>query len=341
MGANLEVTPATRRDRCGKCLSVIAPSYNEAAVLDLFFEQLEPVLDACVTAYEIICINDGSRDATLPILLAHRRRNPRIKVIDFSRNFGKEVALTAGLDAAEGDMIVPMDVDLQDPPSVISEFVDRWEDGYDVVYGLRVDRSRDTLFKRLTSRLFYSLFNSLSTVDMPGDVGDFRLMDREVVLALRRLPERSRFMKGLFAWVGFRQVAVPYARPERAAGKTSWRYLKLWNFALDGVTAFSGAPIRVWSYVGGGAAAAAFLWALVIVLRTLMFGRDQAGYPSLAVFILGGFGLQMLAIGTLGEYVSRIYQEVKQRPLYLIRSRFGWEQDADTGQNYSSMKRAS
>jgi len=341
MGADTEVRPMVRRDRHGKCLSVIAPSYNEAAVLDLFFEQLEPVLDACVTTYEIICINDGSRDATLPILLAHHRRNPKIKVIDFSRNFGKEIALTAGLDAAEGDMIVPMDVDLQDPPRVIAEFVDRWEDGYDVVYGLRADRSRDAPLKRLTSRLFYSLFNSLSTVEMPTGAGDFRLMDREVVLALRRLPERSRFMKGLFAWVGFRQVAVPFARPERAAGKTSWRYWKLWNFALDGVTAFSGAPIRIWSYVGGMAATAAFLWALVIVLRTLLFGRDQAGYPSLAVFILGGFGLQMLAIGTLGEYVSRIYLEVKQRPLYLVLSRFGWEQDADTRQNYPTMKRAS
>jgi len=330
-----------RRDRSGKCLSVVAPAYNEAAVLDLFFEQLEPVLDACVTTYEIICINDGSRDATLPILLARRRRNPRIKIIDFTRNFGKEVALTAGLDAAEGDMIVPMDVDLQDPPGVIAEFVDRWEEGYDVVYGLRADRSRDSLLKRWTSRAFYSLFNTLSTVEMPSDAGDFRLMDREVVQALRRLPERSRFMKGLFAWVGFRQVGVSYARPERVAGKTTWRYWKLWNFALDGVTAFSGLPIRVWSYIGGVAAAAAFLWALVIVFRTLMFGRDQAGYPSLAVFILGGFGLQMLAIGTLGEYVSRIYQEVKQRPLYLVRSRFGWDQDADVGRNYSIVSKAS
>lgn len=314
------------RERAGKRLSVIAPAYNEQEVLDLFFGRLEPILEDCVDDYEIICVNDGSRDATLAVLVGHHRRNPRIKVIDLSRNFGKEIALSAGLDAASGDMVVPIDVDLQDPPELIREFLARWEEGYDVVYGLRVDRSRDTFLKRLTSQGFYAVFNRLSPVELPPDAGDFRLLDREVVEAVKMLRERNRFMKGLFAWVGFRQIGVPYARAERAAGRTTWRYWSLWNFALDGVTAFSGAPIRVWSYVGLTAAAFAFFWALVIVFRTLVYGRDLAGYASLAVFVLGGFGLQMLAIGTLGEYVARIYQEVKLRPLYLVRGRLGWEQ---------------
>lgn len=322
-----EAAPPIRRDRRGKQLSIVAPAYNEQAVLDIFFRRIEPILDVCAPDYEIVCVNDGSRDATLPVLLANRRRNPRIRILDLSRNFGKEIALSAGLDMATGDMVVPIDVDLQDPPELLPRFIELWEEGYDVVYGLRTDRSRDTFLKRLTSGAFYTVFNRLSPIEMPANAGDFRLMDREVANAIRRLRERNRFMKGLFAWVGFRQIGVPYARPERAAGQTTWRYWKLWNFALDGVTAFSGVPIRIWTYIGLLTAAVAFLWALVIIGRTIIFGRDLAGYPSLAVFVLGGFGLQMLAMGALGEYVARIYQEVKQRPLYFIRDRYGWEED--------------
>ena len=314
-----------RRSRAGKRLSIIAPIYNEQAVLELFFQKVEPVLDGCGVDYEIVCVNDGSRDHSLAILLAQRLRNPRIKVIDLSRNFGKETALSAGLDAATGDMVTPMDVDLQDPPELIAQFIDKWEEGYDVVYGARADRRSDAPMKRLTSEAFYRIFNRVSDVHLPENVGDFRLMDRRVVEVLRTLPERNRFMKGLFAWVGFKQIGVPYARPERAAGITSWRYWGLWNFALDGITAFSSVPIRIWTYLGFAAAAVAFLSAGALVVHTLMNGRDVPGYPSLAVAVLMSFGLQMLAIGTLGEYVARIYQEVKGRPLYIVMHRYGFD----------------
>jgi glycosyltransferase involved in cell wall biosynthesis len=295
-------------------------------VLDLFFARIEEELAALGVAYEIVCVNDGSRDHTLAVLLKHHQRNPRVKVINLARNFGKETALSAGLDAATGDMIVPIDVDLQDPPELIGQFLDAWEAGADVAYGVRVDRSADSPLKRLTAQGFYKAFNQMSDVDLPYNAGDYRLMDRRVVEVIRQLPERNRFMKGLFAWVGFNQVAVPYARPERAAGTSSFRYWKLWNFALDGITSFSTAPIRVWSYVGLAAGVLALGVAGMIVVRTLLFGRDVPGYPSLMVVILMSFGLQMLAIGSLGEYVARIYQEVKGRPLYVVMDRYGFDQ---------------
>jgi glycosyltransferase involved in cell wall biosynthesis len=316
--------PATRT-RASKRLSIVAPCYNEQEVLDLFFARIEAELVKIGVDYEIVCINDGSRDHTLAVLLKHHQRDGRIKVINLARNFGKETALSAGLDAATGDMIVPIDVDLQDPPELIGQFVAAWEAGADVAYGVRVDRSADSPLKRLTAQGFYKAFNRMSEVDLPYNAGDFRLMDKRVVEVIRQLPERNRFMKGLFAWVGFKQVAVPYARPERAAGTSSWRYWKLWNFALDGITSFSTAPIRVWSYVGLIAGVLAVGVAGMIVVRTLLFGRDVPGYPSLMVVILMSFGLQMLAIGSLGEYVARIYQEVKGRPLYVVMDRYGFE----------------
>lgn len=313
------------RSRAGKRLSIVAPCFNEQAVLDLFFERIEDELAKIGLDYEIVCVNDGSRDHTLAVLLRHHQRNPRIKVINLARNFGKETAMSAGLDATAGDMVVPIDVDLQDPPELIGRFVEAWEAGADVAYGVRVDRSADSPLKRLTAQGFYRAFNRLSDVDLPYNAGDFRLMDKRVVEVLRQLPERNRFMKGLFAWVGFRQEAIPYARPERAAGTSSWRYWKLWNFALDGITSFSTAPIRVWSYVGVAAGVLAVLAATGLVVRTLLWGRDVPGYPSLMVVILMSFGLQMLAIGSLGEYVARIYQEVKGRPLYVVMDRYGFE----------------
>ena len=312
-----------RRSRHGKRLSVIAPAYNEQEVLAFFFVRMERVLNACAVDWEIICVNDGSRDATLAVLLHERARNPRIKVIDLSRNFGKEVALSAGIDAATGDMVLPIDVDLQDPPEVIPDFIAQWEAGYDVVYGLRASRGEDSLAKRISAKGFYRLFNLLSEIDMPRDAGDFRLMDRSVVEALKALPERNRFMKGLFAWVGFRQTGVAFDRPERAAGKTSWRYWRLWNFALDGLTAFSTVPLRLWTYVGGATALAAFGYAGFLVLDTLMHGRDVPGYASLMVAVLLSLGLQMLALGIIGEYLGRVFQEVKRRPLYLTRKSYG------------------
>jgi len=299
--------------------------HNEEPVLPLFYRRLSEVLDAVHPDYEIVCVNDGSRDASLAVMLAHRAGDPRIKIVDLSRNFGKEIALSAGLDAATGDLVVPIDVDLQDPPELIAEFIAKWREGYDVVYGVRVDRSTDTALKRWTSHNFYRLFNRISDVPMPYNAGDFRLMDRRVVEVLKQLPERNRFMKGLFAWVGFRQVGVDYVRPARAAGQTSFRYWRLWNFALDGLTSFSSLPIRVWSYVGVAAGVGAVLAALALIARTLIYGRDVPGYPSIVVLILLSFGVQMLAMGALGEYVSRIYQEVKGRPLYVVEGRYGFD----------------
>ena len=317
-----------RRSRHGKRLSVIAPAYNEESVLASFFVRVERVLKTCALDWEIICVNDGSRDNTLSVLLYERARDPRIKVIDLSRNFGKEVALSAGMDAATGDMVLPIDVDLQDPPEIIPEFISRWEAGYDVIYGVRASRGEDSLAKRVTAKGFYRLFNLLAEIDMPRDAGDFRLMDRSVVEVLKALPERNRFMKGLFAWVGFRQIGVAFERPQRAAGQTSWRYWKLWNFALDGLTAFSTVPLRLWTYIGGLTALGAFGYAAFLVADTLLIGREVPGYASLMVTILMSLGLQMLALGIVGEYLGRIFQEVKGRPLYVTRRAYGLDEDA-------------
>ncbi|MBT9472719.1 MAG: glycosyltransferase family 2 protein [Phenylobacterium sp.] len=299
--------------------------HNEAPVLASLFERLDAVISELGVAAEIICIDDGSRDGTLELLRARALADPRIRVIALSRNFGKEAALTAGIDVATGDMVVPIDADLQDPPELIGEFVGLWEQGYDVVYGVRADRRSDTWLKQMTAGVFYGVFNSMSASPIPPSTGDFRLMDRQVVEALKRLPERNRFMKGLFAWVGFRQVGVAYTRPARVAGETSWRYFQLWRFALDGITSFSTAPLRVWTIVGLAAAAVAMTAALALIIRVLVVGRDVPGYASLMVVVLFGFAVQMIAFGILGEYIGRLYEEVKGRPLYLVRERVGFE----------------
>ncbi len=315
----------TPRERAGRLLSVVVPMHDEAPVLAVFFERMEAALGGLGARYEIICVDDGSRDATLAGLVARAARDPAVKVIALARNFGKEAALTAGIEAAAGDMVVPIDADLQDPPELIAEFVRRWEQGYDVVYGSRADRSSDTAMKRTSARLFYRIFNRVSDLDIPESAGDFRLMDRQVVEALKLLGERNRFMKGLFAWVGFRQIGVPYSRPERAAGTTSMGYLRLFRFALDGITSFSTAPLRVWSVIGLAGALAAVVAAVAIVVRVLVVGREVPGYASLMVVILLGFAIQMMAFGVLGEYVGRLYQEVKGRPIYVVRARIGFD----------------
>lgn len=308
----------------GKTLSIVIPMHNEAAVLDLLFARLDAVLAALRVNAEIVCIDDGSRDETLSLLCERAKADPRLRVIALARNFGKEAALTAGLDACSGDLVVPLDADLQDPPELISEFVALWEQGYDVVYGVRTDRRTDTFAKRFTASLFYRIFNGVADYPIPTSTGDFRLMDCQVVEALRQLPERNRFNKGLFAWVGFKQIGVPYVRPVRAAGVTSWASPALWKLALDGITSFSTVPLRIWSMVGSGAALAAVLAAVALVLRVLIFGRDVPGYASLMVVVLFCFAIQMVAFGVLGEYVGRLYQEVKARPIYLIKQRMGF-----------------
>ena len=313
------------RSRAGKRLSLVVPMHNEAEVLDAFFARIDTATRDLGVAVEIICVDDGSRDATLQGLIDRASRDPVVKVIALARNFGKEAAMTAGIEAAGGDMVVPIDADLQDPPELIAEFLRLWEQGYDVVYGSRADRSTDTAMKRTTAGLFYRVFNSVSDLQIPESAGDFRLMDRQVVEALNRLPERNRFMKGLFAWVGFRQIGAPYARPERAAGTTSMGYLRLWRFALDGITSFSTAPLRMWTGLGLAAAVVALVAAVALIVRTLIFGRESPGYASLMVVILFSFAAQMIAFGVLGEYVGRLYQEVKARPIYVVRARIGFD----------------
>ncbi|MGH6956207.1 MAG: glycosyltransferase family 2 protein [Caulobacteraceae bacterium] len=313
------------RSRAGKRLSLVVPMHDEAEVLGVFFERIGTVLEGLGVEAEIICIDDGSRDATLAGLVERARLDPRVKVIALARNFGKEAALTAGIEAASGDMVAPIDADLQDPPELIAEFLTRWEEGYDVVYGARADRSSDTPMKRTSARLFYRVFNRVADLDIPESAGDFRLMDRQVVEALKLLPERNRFMKGLFAWVGFRQIGVPYARPERAAGTSSWGYLRLWRFALDGITSFSTAPLRIWTGVGLVSALLAAVAAAALIVRVLVVGRDVPGYASLMVVILLGFAAQMIAFGVMGEYLGRLYQEVKGRPIYVVRARIGFD----------------
>ena len=313
------------RSRTGRLLSIVVPMHNEAEVLGVFFERIGAATANLGVAVEIICVDDGSRDATLTGLVARAAVDPAVKVIALARNFGKEAALTAGIDAAGGDMVVPIDADLQDPPELIAEFIAHWEEGYDVVYGSRADRSSDTRMKRTSAQMFYRIFNGVSDLDIPESAGDFRLMDRQVVEALKQLPERNRFMKGLFAWVGFRQIGVPYARPERAAGTSSMGYVRLWRFALDGITSFSTAPLRVWSVIGFVSALIALAFAIGLIVRVLIVGREVPGYASLMTVVLFGFAIQMMAFGVLGEYVGRLYQEVKGRPIYVVRAKVGFD----------------
>ena len=303
-----------------KFVSIVAPFYNEENAVEPFYLALRDVIDRIADIrFEIICVDDGSRDETLGKLLSLVDRDPRFSVIELSRNFGKEAALTAGLDAAKGDAVIPIDADLQDPPQLIPALIAAWQEGADVVLARRSDRDADTLSKRHTARLFYRLHNWLSGVQIPQDVGDFRLMDKAVVEALKQLPERQRFMKGLFAWVGFKSAVVKYSRDLRNLGSTKFSWVSLLNLALEGVTSFSTAPLRLCTYAGSITATATFLYASYILMRTLIQGIDVPGYASLLVAILFLGSLQLIGIGLLGEYVGRIYMETKQRPRYLVR----------------------
>lgn len=306
-------------------LSIIAPMYNEEHNIEYFFEKLLPILHNLNMSFEIICINDGSTDNTLEELLKFRQVHPFIKIINFSRNFGKEIALTAGLRYSCGQAVIPIDADLQDPPELIDRLIAKWRENYDVVYAVRTSRQGETLLKRLTANLFYRFINCFSETPIPRNTGDFRLLDRRVVEVLNRIPERTRFMKGLFAWVGFRQTGIPFERQPRHLGKTKWSFWKLWNFALDGITLFSTAGLKFWSYVGMFISMLSFIYAIFLISRVLIFGRDVPGYASIMVAILFLGGLQLISLGILGEYLGRVYAEVKHRPLYIISDCHGFE----------------
>ena len=300
-------------------LSIVVPVFNEALNLNYLCERLVQVLSQLNTTYEIILINDGSRDDTLKVALECKSIYPQILIIDLARNFGKDIALSAGLDYARGQAVIPIDADLQDPPELIEKLLEKWHEGYDVVCATRKKRSGESWLKRVTANGFYKIISKLSAITILENTGDFRLLDRKVVEAIRQLPERTRFMKGLFAWVGYRQTTIYFEREPRFAGKTKWNYWKLWNFALDGIIGFSSIPLKVWSYFGLLIAFLSITYAGFLTLRTLIFGIDVPGYASLMVSILFLGGVQLIAIGVLGEYMSRIYEETKQRPLYLVR----------------------
>jgi glycosyltransferase involved in cell wall biosynthesis len=304
-------------------LDIVVPAYNEAQVIESFHERLAAVLDGIDASAHVIYIDDGSQDDTWSLLLALAERDPRVEAMRLSRNFGKEAALTAGLDHANADAVVVIDADLQDPPELIPALIERWREGNDVVYATRGERDGETRTKKITSAAFYRVMERLSDTPLPRDTGDFRLLSRRAVDALRELRERQRFMKGLFGWIGYRQTAVTYHRDARYAGITKWNYWRLTNLAVEGITSFSTAPLRLATWVGVSAATLAFLYGIWVLLKVLLWGDPVRGYPTLMVVILFLGGAQLLALGVIGEYVGRTYSESKRRPLYYVESRRG------------------
>ena len=310
-------------------ISIIIPFYNEEKNIDFLFGRLIKVLNGLETTYEIICVNDGSQDDTLNCLIKYHQTKPQIKIINLSRNFGKEIALTAGIDYANGEAIIPLDSDLQDPPELIEQLIAKWREGYDVVNAMRRSRQGESWIKRFTAHAFYQTIRKMSPLAIPPNTGDFRLLDRRVVEAIKKIPERNRFMKGLFTWVGFKQTSILFDRQPRFQGDTTWNYWKLWNFAIDGITSFSFFPLKVWSYIGLCVSCVSFVYASFLVIRTILLGVDVPGYASLMVAVLFLGGLQLMTLGIIGEYLGRVYEEVKGRPLYFVREHYGFEQKSD------------
>ena len=310
-------------------LSVVVPVKNEEMAILPFVERVSAILDeiAMNQSWEILFVDDGSTDETLAAIVTANQRERRVRALSLSRNFGKEAALSAGLDHARGRAVIPMDVDMQDPPEVLPEMVAKWLDGYEMVFGVRRSRTQDSFAKRLTAGLYYRAHNAVSKDKIPENAGDFRLLDRKVVEVIRALPERNRFMKGLFAWAGFKQAAVEYDRVERETGKSKFSYWKLWTLALDGITSASTVPLRIWSYMGAVVALFAIGYASFLALDTILFGNPVPGYASIMVSVLFLGGIQLISLGVLGEYVGRILTETKQRPLYVVRDTVGIDAD--------------
>jgi len=302
-----------------RLLSIVVPVFNEVPVLRIFHARLTTVLAQIDMNIEVIYINDGSTDHSLQLLEELKIEDPQVGIVNLSRNFGKEIALSAGLDHSSGDAVVVIDADLQDPPELITKMVEHWREGYDMVYAQRTERLGETWLKKTTAHGFYRLMNRASEINVPADTGDFRILSRRAVNALKQLKEQHRFMKGLFAWIGYKQKAIPYCRDPRAAGDTSWNYWKLWNFALEGVTSFSTTPLKLSVYLGIATATGAFLFGLYMIIKTIIYGNPVAGYPSLMVAILFIGGIQLLAIGIIGEYLGRMFDESKCRPLYFVQ----------------------
>lgn len=305
-------------------ISCVIPAYNESANIKRFLHVLHEELCKHSAHVEMIVVNDGSRDDTAAQVLLASQQLP-VKLIDFSRNFGKEAALTAGIDHAEGDAVILIDADFQHPVETVSTFMEQWRAGFDMVYGVRTDRAEETGIKRSGVKMFYWLIDRMASVDLPADAGDFRLLDRSVVLALRQLPERGRFMKGLYSWVGFRSTAVPFQVQQREAGESSFTFKQLWHLAMTGLVSFSDLPLRMWSVIGLVISGLSFVYALWVIAKTMLFGADTNGWPTIVVAIMFFGGVQLISVGVLGEYIARIFNEVKQRPNYLVRGFHGFE----------------
>ena len=304
-------------------ISIVVPMFNESEGLDAFFREVIPVLSGITGRFEILCVDDGSTDDTYARAFAMHARDSRIRVVRLSRNFGKENALSAGLDMAVGAAVIPMDADLQDPPEVIPQLVAKWREGFEVVLARRISRDGEGFVKRATAGVFYKVLSKISPTDIPQNVGDFRLMDRRVVDALGQLQERSRFMKGIFAWLGFRQATVEYSRAPRAGTEPKQTWGRLFALALDGIISFSALPLKIWTYFGLFVAAGAACYAVFIIIHTFTSGNSLPGYPSLIVVILFMNGLLLTGIGVIGEYLARVFVEVKRRPIYLVASHAG------------------
>lgn len=306
-------------------ISCIVPVFNEASNVEAFFSKLNACLSDLTHQFEIIVIDDGSKDNTVEKVLSLPSEY-RVKLIGFSRNFGKETALTAGLEHCAGDVAIIMDADFQHPIEVLPEFMKHWAEGYQMVYGVRKNRKTESAIKRNLANLFYWLMAKITKIEIPNNAGDFRLLDKKVVQALNTFQERIRFMKGLYAWVGFKKIAVPFEVQERAAGKSSWGLGRLTELAITGITSFSDIPLRVWGIIGSIVSLISLIYAVYIVTVTLIFGADLPGFPSIIVAVMFLGGIQLLSIGILGEYIARIFTEVKQRPKYIVETRHGFEE---------------
>ena len=302
-----------------RLLSVVAPAYNEGAGLNEFYTRLVEAVKELDLELELIYVNDGSNDDTFEIMLKQHSNDSRITIIDLSRNFGKEIALTAGLDYASGDAVVVIDTDLQDPPELISKMVEKWDEGFEVVNAKRIKRKGETAFKKITSYLYYRFLDQLSDIRIPKDTGDFRLLSRIALDSLLELREKHRYMKGLFAWVGYTQTEITYERDERFTGESKWSFWSLLDLAFEGLTSFSVLPLRLASMLGFLTAFAGLIFAIFVIIKKIMFGDPVAGYPSLVVLIAFIGGIQLLALGIIGEYLGRVFNETKNRPLYLIK----------------------
>jgi polyisoprenyl-phosphate glycosyltransferase len=308
-------------------LSIVAPAYNEERNLPAFIAAIVPVLESIGETFEIIFVNDGSRDGTLGMLAAASSQDPRIKVVGLARNFGKDIALSAGLAHASGQAVIPIDCDLQHPVELIPQFVAKWREGYDMVLGVRSKRDEEGFIRRTLSRTYYKVMRAMTSVEIPPNAGDFRLLDRKILDVINKMPERHRFMKGIFAWPGFKVASIEFQANVRANDtRSSWSFFKLWRFALDGLFSFSTAPLKLWTYVGLLSAGAAFVYLLVTLIQKLFFGIDAPGYASLLVVLLFFNGLLMISNGIQGEYIARIFEEVKGRPLYVVGEKFGFEE---------------